>query len=461
MVKMERHGDTFSFSYPEAGVALELARIREGSGEVHAEITAQHIGEDGHLHHLKTDRVQLISARSRDSFAKILREVKPSVEWGTTLEYACIRTLREWRTGEPFVNLRTIPAPPQLRYLVEPLLPEGETTVIFGDGEAGKSLFSLYVAAAAATATQLPHNLTPVRRCRVLFLDWESSDPTEHARRLQRISTGLGLTEAPYVLYRLCLRSVQDDVELIAAQVAQERIDLVIIDSLGIACGGNPSAPEVAITTMNAFRRIGATRLAIGHVSRVDREEVTAEQTTFGSIYWRNLSRAMWQLVPAQDRPDPDDVAFAIHSRKSNNDKRSRWPFGFRYLFHADGGIELIADEVRADDDLAEGTALGERLRRALTAGKMTTTELAALTGKDSGAVAKQLTRMLARGGIVKLAQGMGKNSPSTWGLSTQQPPPPTKVPRCHRCSTEFEEYDDAGRPVCRTHAMPEAEVSA
>ena len=455
---MERHGDVFSFTFMDAGVALELARIREGSGEVHAEITAQHIGEDGHLHHLKTDKVQLISARSRDGFAKILREAKGSADWGSILEYVCIRTLREWRTGEPFLNLRGIPAPPQLRYLVEPLLPEGETTIIFGDGEAGKSLFALCIGVAAAAGLHLPQNLRPVRACRVLFLDWESSDATEHARRLQRIACGLGLPEAPDILYRLCLRSVLEDVEVIAAYVAQQQVDLVIIDSLGIACGGNPSAPEVAITTMNAFRRIGATRLAIGHVSRTDREQVTAEQTTFGSIYWRNLARAMWQLVPAQDRPDPDDAAFALHARKANNDRRSRWPFGFRYLFRGDGGIELVADEVAVDGDLAEGTALGERLRKALKDGKATTTELADRLNKDANAVRVSLNRMRGRGGIIQLSPGGGKNQPATWGLMAH-PESADKLSRvrCYRCGDELDQYDDDGRPVCRRHAREEA----
>jgi hypothetical protein len=34
----------------------------------------------------------------------------------------------------------------------------------------------------------------------VLYLDWESTDPTEHARRRLRIARGLGLQEATDIL---------------------------------------------------------------------------------------------------------------------------------------------------------------------------------------------------------------------------------------------------------------------
>ena len=70
-------------------------------------------------------------------------------------------------------------------------------------------------------------------------------------------------------------------------EVAKQRIQFMICDSVAPACIGRPEDAEAAVDFFKAFRRVGIGGLAIAHTRAED-----GEKRPFGSIYWHNLARA-------------------------------------------------------------------------------------------------------------------------------------------------------------------------
>lgn len=328
----------------------------------------------------------------------------------------------------------------------------------FVNHNTGKSMFALYTAVAVASGVSLPHNLRPSRPGNVLYLDWEETDPGEHRRRLRRIAQGLGVPEPRGIYYRPCFRPLVEDVELLEVEVRKLDISLVIADSLMPACGGDPADSMAAIQTMNALRRLGATRLAIGHITQAARQGPAPLQTTFGSVVWRNLARAQWQLVSDDDQPDDSSNRFALYQRKTNNDRRDRWPIGLRYDFVEDGGpITMHADDVHATDGLAVGASITERIRRALAEGGLKgTEELGELVDRTPDQVRGILTKMRD---VVNINAGQtGKGHKGLYGLKAHGESPAQQF-RCFKCGDQWAElYDEQeGRPCCARHQSASA----
>jgi hypothetical protein len=232
---------------------------------------------------------------------------------------------------------------------------------------------------------------------------------------------------------------------MLATGISKRKVELIIVDSLAPACGDDPSDAAAAVRTMNALRSLGGTRLAIGHVNRVDRERQGAGQTTFGSIFWRNMTRSMWQLQ-AEEATD-SGTAFALYHRKSNNDQRERWPLGYRYLFEPDGGpIHLEAFEMSAE--VATGATIEQRIRTILKSSKSTVSDLAERLGSDTKTLDTTLRRM---NDVMILPEKLGKAN--LWALRAK----PSETLYCSECGNPADRYSTDGSPVCRTHARKES----
>lgn len=409
--RVRRFGEAYAFEWETYRVTL--SHIRDMSGDIRGEVEAfVLIGE--HWKPLAAPMLMnLRSPRGKGDVAKALGDRDDGFPWVDAIEVVATIGIREWRAGGPIVPLTSVDAPERLNYLIDRLCPEGETTIVFGDGESGKSMFAMFCAVSVATGVPLPRGLGPERSGNVLYLDYES-DVMEHARRLRRISAGLGTGVPDNVFYRECHRPIEEDAVMLAREVAERDISFIVIDSLAPACGDDPSSPGVAIATMNALRSLGGTRLAIGHVNRVDRDKPAANQTTFGSIFWRNAARAMWQLIRDQDAAI-GAAPFALFNRKNNNDLREKWPIGLAYTF-GDQTIGIEAYDVRADGVLAEGASTQARIRDALKRGALDTNELAEMVGVEANVIRNTCQRMAD---VIQVEAAIpGRNGkPARWGL--------------------------------------------
>src|SRR5262249_14235821 len=149
---------------------------RDGREGVRGELTVN-LGS----RRLSWGSLALSSTTAREGLRKRLKDAAPDVPWGEYLEYAAYRLTLAAREGETLVTLTGVVASPT-RELLPRLLYEGEPTLIYADGDTGKSLFALTVAAAVCSGVGLPCGLIPVRSAPVAYLDWETSQDTVENR---------------------------------------------------------------------------------------------------------------------------------------------------------------------------------------------------------------------------------------------------------------------------------------
>ena len=311
-------GDLYAFHWPDEQVDMVLDRLHESrTGDLTAEVEVRCSRDTPKalLHHA---RVNLISTRSRADLIKALSNRIPEreIDWSAAVEQACHYSLAQWREGEPFIDLRDVPPGEGTRFLLEPYVEHAGATVLFADGGTGKSLFGLAIAVAIASGAPVL-GVRSEAVCRVAYLDWES-DAETHADRRRAICAGVGISdrEAP-VYYRRQAASMAESAPHIRRFIAENQIGFAVIDSLGMARGGEPESADSTIRLFNAARTLGIPWLGVDHVTKNGGEGQTRP---FGSIYTHNSARLTWGLEKVEDAGN-GKLILATTNHKTNNGK--------------------------------------------------------------------------------------------------------------------------------------------
>lgn len=345
-------------------------------------------------------RLNLTSSSARKRLADQLTE-QYSIDWFTILEQLCVLTLTREREGEPWLCLTSEDKVEPVRYLLPPLLPQGEPTVIYGPGGSGKSLFALLLGALVATDEAAPKlNLAPTSRVCVLYLDWETN-ASEVRRRLHRLAKGLGIREPVKLRYRRCVQPLADDVEILKEAVLEFKAGLLIVDSLAPACGGDLSVPETAMSFFRALRSLNCTSLVVAHPAKN-----SERKTIFGSVFYTNLARSVWEVQTYQD-VGGNSISLSLFHRKSNLSRLQR-PFGLEFLFEGDlGAIKVFPRTVVDVPEVGEKAPVWERIMALLPrSGPLKPKEVAERLGAPDSTVRKELARMRDRRLVVQLSDG-------------------------------------------------------
>ena len=305
-------------------------------------------------------------------------------------------------------------------YLVDKLLPQNETAVLYGDGGSGKSLVALWVAHAVATGGDLPAGLRVRLRAPVLYLDWESRRSV-HEGRLHALMAGIGATETGRLEYRRMTRGLADDVAVLRAAIARRGVGLVVVDSFGLACGNEPETADSAIRLAGAIRSLETTALVVAHVNR-QQADSKAPARPFGSVYVQNLSRASWEIRRTDEPLDDeqDEMVLGLFHRKTN--ARRHPAIGLRVQFCDDGATRIEAVDPRQEPSLADRLSLGHRIVAALGDGAADCVTLADRLDVSQASVRGTLNRLRARRLVVKLPPVTqdGKRRNALWGLSSK-----------------------------------------
>jgi KaiC/GvpD/RAD55 family RecA-like ATPase len=269
--------------------------------------------------------VWLLSDRSRLDYARALQGRIPTPEGAARLDFDAIleevaeRVLEYENSPVQIVRLHSavtghIPTTPDL---VEGVIPAHKSTILYGPGGVGKSI----LAATLAVAVQTGHRFLGlrVRQAEVLYLDWET-DEADIAIRVRAAAAGLKV-EVPDLRYIALVRPIEDKVAQLARVVAEQKIDFVVIDSVGMAMsaardGGDAS--ETAIRFFRALRMLETAVLAIDHVAGEDmRRGRSGAAKPYGSVYKWNSARNAFELRERED-PDTEGSHLLLKHRKSN-----------------------------------------------------------------------------------------------------------------------------------------------
>ena len=339
--RIEQRGPVFRLHWPEDGVQIKVSRIYQAHrGEVYGEIAVQYRSDepfDGrHVwRHIVGSRYQLTSVRSRVDIAKQCEREVPDVPWRHLIEEASINTLARYRRGAEVLDLSEWSPPKNapVGYRLTPLLAEGLPNMIFGDGGVGKSMVALWLSTMVTEGMQEPFECSPGN---VLYLDWEM-EAEEAQGRLRRIAEGLDLPTPPRIFYRRCAGRLVDDVEWLAETVQSKGIDLVVVDSAVPACGGNPNEPESVQALFYGLRQLEVTSLIVAHVSKNTSDGPVT--TPYGSVFWSNLSRNVWQAQKEQ-QAGKDSIVVALWHRKTNVGPLLK-PVSLKITFSPSFSVEL------------------------------------------------------------------------------------------------------------------------
>jgi hypothetical protein len=300
------------------------------------------------------------------------------------------------------------------RELVPRFLYEGEPTLVFADGDTGKSLFALALGTAVHAGVALSV-LKPARSAAVAYLDWETSRDTIESR-LALLSAGLGITP-PGMLYKRMGGPLVHEVKALAAEFSRRRVGLVIVDSMMFAVSnGDGAAFHEPITAFyNALRLFGpAATLVLNHVTGAD-ARTNAPARPFGGAFAFNGPRLIWEA--RRDKEIEDATAIAFTCKKANNLARKPAPFG---LVFEPGAGDITVRPFNLDDAAPEtvvGVSLFHRLKISLARGPRTVEALAEELQATEGGIRKTFSRLQTKGVFVALPD----TKPQQWALGSSR----------------------------------------
>lgn len=406
----------YVWTWPDAQdpVRLTFDHLRESGEEVKGQVLVETAfpitdGKRGLYH---WGNLILSSTPNRETLIKKLAGRTDRNPWALMLELACYKTVEHFRQGEPFVDLATVEEPSTVEYLIDGVIPLGETTILAADGASRKSWIATALAVAVMTGKKLP-GLVPLRKGNVLYLDYETGQ-LEVRRRMGWVCRGLGITAVPTIQYRAVHRALADEAETIKREVKDKNVALVIIDSLGPATMGDLNDAASALRVMNAMRTWSpATNLAIAHVSKASAEQTSGRARVFGSAFYEFMARSVWE-VRAENHPTEPTIG--LFHRKVNVGLEHE-PIGLRLCFNeTQRSVGFHGSAV--EDSLQLAAFAGQKIKvvAALRHGALSTNELAKTTE-----IPEHTLRTILPGytEVVKVKEGTpGRGgSPAVWGL--------------------------------------------
>jgi len=392
----------YQLHWPEFAIKAKVDRLKSNSEhEVKGEVTftSQNMASQGHL---RQSRVNLSSTAAKNALVKSLSERVSSddVPWDTIVEQLCVAVLREFRQGPPLLTIEgDMDVEAVDKWLIEPILQLGHPTLVYGKGSSGKSWFGQYISVLADAGVSI--NGLRVEPSRVLYLDWETTDK-ELGSRVTMIRRGMGLDGKSSIKYREMSQGLYADIETVRNHVQEHEIDLVIMDSLGAACMGEPESAEVVLRMFQCLRSLRVTSLCIDHSNK--------EGSLFGSVYKFNSGRQIFECLKAQDE-DATHLDFGLFHRKASNSKLIR-PLGFKIQFN-EGSVDISRRDIK-DTALESEMTVAERIANALSSGAKSPKELAELLDKQDNHIRQELLKGKQKGRFFELGNG-------TYGLAFHQ----------------------------------------
>jgi hypothetical protein len=289
--------------------------------------------------------LNLLSTSGKQAFIKVLLGRDIGANWADMVEQFTVMAVQEYRDGDPLELLIPERRPESGRYAVQPLAPLGQPTLWYGDGKVLKSYLLLACCRAmqtgeAVAGMPVTGGLLPA------FLDWEW-DQSEHADRLLRLGAEASF---PYIQ---CAAPLVEQVKGIKRKLDKAGVDFIALDSLGLACGGDPSDPKIVLPFFVALRYLGRTAVIVHHVSKDSIRRRSADP--YGSPYIRNSARAGWYFSRSAE-PGEDSATVALQHRWTNVGRLEK-SLGLRFSFdEADYTTTIARTDPRAIA-AQEGTA--------------------------------------------------------------------------------------------------------
>ncbi len=339
-------------------------------------------------------RINILSQNATETFRRGLDEAFGKCGWSAILNRAGNQVKSVWLARPRARPLVESDGGQADRFHFYPWTVSGGGSILFGDGEAGKTSTCLCIANTFASGGELMSSSSR-EQASVIYVDYEWS-----ATELKRRCSDLGMKLHPDVLYWNPEGiPLAEQTLALRREIARKQVGLVIIDSAGMACGGKPEEAEIALRYFNAVNSLSVPTLTICHVTKAGED-----MKPFGSSFYHYSARLTWN-VKASDAPDGLHLGFFC--RKANVGRRLS-AFGARLRFP--GGLSLEPLAKAFEEYLPNSVRLRSLLEET---GALTRREIEEITGMSSEAVRKALQRMPD-------VVSEGRSHRSKWSLKLQ-----------------------------------------
>ncbi len=375
----------YSFKWPSLNLMVRLSRLRASHDTISAEVVLRPIGAGDDIH---IARFNLFSTQGKSTLARHLHECQNTLNWNNLIEGIAQYTIREYRKGEPVVEIGQLPLRKGARWRLQGIIPEGDIALLFGAGGSGKSWFAL--ACGLAVSHGWDGLGLQVEKGPVLYLDWEWGYQ-EHNDRLKELEGGMMLDFRPSIQYRYCTAKLENDIETIQQIVLDKGIKLIIVDSLVPAVGGAKEAKENVEPLFTSLRSIPNTSaLIISHQSKNPEDKV---KSPYGDVFAVNRPRHVLEMRSVSETEGETEIA--IYKYKSNlppANLKGLYPLGFK-LSTDELGTRFEYMDVNSIPELAERMSARQRIKELLKSGAMTTPEIATSLSLKEASVRQCLNR--------------------------------------------------------------------
>ena len=380
------------FHWEAAQINIRLERLREHHDSVTAEFWATQGKENAHL--LGGLRFNLVTPTGRNSIVNALKSRCNGVDWGGMVEQVCIYTLGKYREQEGLSHIGDMSHDTELRFLLEPLLPLGVTTLFFGYGDLGKTTLVYCLGLLCQSGTPAL-NLLPTQ-ANVLLLDWETNREIAD-KSLQALHAGMELPGAPRFAYRRCRRPLTEFVEDVRADVERDNIGLVIVDSFTKACGGERETKENALPTLNAIDSLERTAAVITHRPK---GEDGRSKGAYGSVYVENDVRQAFR-VEGERSEDSATIGLVHHK---HNLMSPLQPIGYKVTWDKLFGTTIALHDAQSIEGVVKRLSVNKEILSLLTDGPLAVVDLISAIGRaKQKQIRTRLTELKQAGVIVLL----------------------------------------------------------
>ena len=382
---------------------LDLKVVTERmTDEGSAELCFYHSNGQGDslLHRAK---VNLLSTPTLNQVAKRMLTHSPKNPWTQILTCISSTTVEYQRKGEPGEILSPIPGTVEHPgYYIDPLIIKGLPTILHGEKGTHKTTLGIIALGVIANGIyDSPTGLTAIEPAKVGFLDWENDRQTT----LYTASRLINADTIPFFefAYMRMYMSLSDDIHRIAEFVHDQKLEVLLIDSLGGAAGSDQfdsAGKRAALKFFENLRKLKVTSLIIGQEAK--NEE--GKKTIYGSVYYRYYARSVFELRAKRDEMNPSVSHIALFHTDANYSQLHE-PMGF-IATHSPDSILVESEPLRLSDFI-EKVSQTKMLLEFLTDGAKTRQAISENLGISLNQVDQILSRAKKRGIVLSLGSGL------------------------------------------------------
>ena len=342
------------YTWVKHGVTIKLDELVRDRDGIHCELEIEAVMPGRQTLDHGPVRFNLSSTTTRNSLVKYLGGHMPELAWPSMMDTVCRLAIAHFKVGPSLLNLAHYEGFPP-NWLLWPLILEDEINILFGDGGNGKSLIAMAAAVSLQTQNSLLSGMVPNGNTKTMCLDWEAS-PNAHASRLKKLMHPAPMIDMAYLR---CSAPLHEIVRQVKRHLNESGCNMVIIDSIAAACGGEPERADIALRLCNAVRSLDTTALLIGHQTKGNDDT----GKPFGSVFWTNEARSTMEIKRQQDAGQ-DTMNLGLYHRKIN-DGRLEKPLGISVSF-GDDTIKFNSQSIVDVPELASRLPAKEVVRQFL-----------------------------------------------------------------------------------------------